>query len=68
MIQYFEDTLDVARAITEAAKEADTKRILQVEFPRSGTVLCDALADLSTDIEPIVGFFFTISNPPPFCG
>ncbi|MEE9198480.1 MAG: hypothetical protein V3U26_01645, partial [Dehalococcoidia bacterium] len=68
LIQYFEDTLNVAQAITQAAKETDIQRILQVEFPRSGQVLCDALNDLSPNVEPIVGFFFPVSNPPPFCG
>ena len=64
LIRYFEETLEVARAITRAAKDQDSAK-LREEFTRSGIVLCDARRDLSPALIPIVVPIFgpEISEP-----
>ena len=62
LVLFLEETLDVARAITQAAEDRDFDRT-QVEFIRSGTVLCDAHADLSATMKRLLAFYF----PPQAC-
>ena len=54
--QYFEDTLDVSRAISQAAEERDAAA-QQIEFARSGQVLCEAALALSEETKAITEFF-----------
>ena len=54
--QYFEDTLDVSRAISQAAEERDTDA-QRTEFARSGEVLCTAALSLSEEAKGITEFF-----------
>ena len=63
LIQYLEETLDTARAITAAAAARDFPKT-QEQFARSGEVLCTAYTDLSHEFRSLVSFFFT----PQACG
>ena len=65
LIQYLEETADVARAITAAAKERSFEET-QVEVDRSGTVFCAARGDLTDTVKPLVDFFFRAT--PAACG
>ena len=57
LVQYLNDILGVARAITQGAEDGDDEQILE-EFARSGEVLDGADCDLSPEFRQIVGFFF----------
>ena len=61
--QYFEDTLDVSRAISQAAEERDTDAQRR-EFDRSGEVLCEAALSLSDEAKAITEIF---DIEPAFC-
>ena len=57
IIQFFEEILDVAQAISQAAEAGDFDKT-EEEFQRSGAVVCSARGDLSAEVKPIVAFFF----------
>jgi len=61
--QYFEGTLDVSRAISQAAEERDTDAQRR-EFDRSGEVLCEAALSLSDEAKAITEIF---DVPPAQC-
>ena len=66
VLQYFEETLEVARAITRAAEAQDRAKLETELFPRSGEVLCRARVSLSPEVIPIVSIFFG-PQIPEFC-
>jgi hypothetical protein len=57
LVQYLNDILEVARAITQAAEDGDDGQILE-EFGRSGDVVEGVGCDFSSEFRPIVAFFF----------
>ena len=65
IIQYFDEILEVAQAISQAAEDQDFDKI-EEEFQRSGTVFCSARKDLSPEVKPIVASFF--EGGPDACG
>ena len=65
LLQYFEENLNLARAITRAAEEQDDEKLRSEYFPESGVVLCGAKQDLSPAIRPIVDTFFSFDEPEP---
>ncbi len=65
VIQYFEETLDVSRAISQAAEDRDFAAT-EEQFQRSGAVVCSAVQDLSPEVLPIVAAFF--KGPAEDCG
>lgn len=65
LIQYFEETLNVSRAISQAANDLDGAAV-SAEFTRSGTVLCSARREFTPAIKPIIAFFF--AGDPMACG
>ena len=66
LVQYFVEILEVARDITEAAKDHDQAKLLGELFPESGVVLCDARRGFSEEYLPIVATFFG-DEEPEFC-
>ncbi len=54
--QYFEETLDVSLAISQAAEERDSAA-QDAEFRRSGEVACEAALALSDEVLEITQFF-----------
>jgi hypothetical protein len=66
LLVYLEDTRQTAMEINAAVNEGDTVGVLQL-FEHSITVFCDAADDLTTEIAPLVGFFFPpgCDAPPP---
>ena len=67
LIQYLEENLETASAITRAAEARDLDRIQDDLFPRSGEVLCSAVQDLPPTVRPIVSVVFG-EEIPEFCG
>ena len=66
LVQYFVEILEVARDITQAARDQDQAKLLNELFPESGIVLCDARGDFSEDYLPIVAPSFG-DEEPEFC-
>ena len=66
VVLYLRDNLELARAITQAARERDNRKLLDDYFPESGVVLCTAQQNLSEDFRPIVSVFFG-QEAPEFC-
>ncbi len=56
ILRYFTDTLDVSRAISQAAEDADQDAI-DFEFGRSLTVFCEAVAQISDEAKVITDYF-----------
>ena len=56
ILRYFTDTLEVSRAISQAAKDADQDAI-DFEFGRSGSVFCEAVTQLSDEAKVISDYF-----------
>ena len=52
ILRYFTDTLDVSRAISQAAEDAD-QEALDAQFGRSGSVLCEAARAFSDEAREI---------------
>ena len=65
LIQYLEETLDVSRAISQAAEDQDFAAT-EEQFERSGAVVCSAVQDLSPEVLLIVAAFF--QGPAEDCG
>ncbi len=61
--RYFEDTLEVSQAISQAAEDRDSEA-QQDEFARSTDVLCEAALALSDEAKEITQFF---EIDPAFC-
>ncbi len=57
LVQYLNDILEVARAITLGAEDGDDEQILE-QFARSGEVFGGADCDVTSDFRPIVVSFF----------
>ncbi|MEE9284241.1 MAG: hypothetical protein V3V35_00770 [Dehalococcoidia bacterium] len=54
LVRYVDETLGVARAITQAARDRDAET-QRAKFFESFTVLCNAVNALSDEIRPILG-------------
>ena len=65
LIQYFEETLEVSRAISQAAEDRDFAST-EEEFQRSGVVFCSAVRDISAEVKSMIGGFF--QDPEGNCG
>ncbi|MCH7811480.1 MAG: hypothetical protein IH958_02520 [Chloroflexi bacterium] len=65
LIQYFEETLNVSRAISQAVDDEDDGAV-SAEFARSGTVYCSARREFTPAFKPIIAFFF--EGDPMACG
>lgn len=65
LIQYFEETLEVSRAISQAAEDRDFAST-EEEFQRSGIVFCNAVRDLSAEVKSMISVFF--QDPEGNCG
>ncbi len=58
LILYLEENLELARAISQAARDQDGVGLRTDLFPESGIVLCNAQRELSPTIRPLVTPFF----------
>ena len=57
LLQYFDETLDVAKAITAASRAKDRMTLL-AQYKRSGDVASAAGREFSEDFRPLVEVFF----------
>ena len=58
VILYLEENLELAREISQAARDQDGAELRTDLFPESGIVLCNAQRELSDAIRPLVAPFF----------
>ena len=64
LIQYLDENLGTAQAITSAAKAQGEAKLRDELFPESGDVFCAAQRDFSEEFRPLIAAYFGDEVPP----
>ena len=60
LLQYFRENLELAQAITGAARDREIDKLRKEYFPQSGVVVEAAIKDFSDEFKPLVDPYFSL--------
>ena len=60
LLQYFRENLELAQAITGAARDREIDKLRKEYFPQSGVVVGAAIKDFSDEFKPLIDPYFSL--------